>query len=189
MQLHVSNILTPDGTYLHYYCSIYLAASAGQDPVSYSMIKFKQSIEPDQTEWINAALTAIAETNPARLPEPDIIVRALHHDETSAPAAPDTTPLDRLGTALAKTLQAVYLPQLIHKHAPTIPLRGLKRPDREEQTRLSYQAAIPPNLLNVRILLIDDILTTGSTAAAILHTLSKAGADPIGIFTLAKALP
>ena len=68
----------------------------------------------------------------------------------------------------------------------------------ETQTRLSRSqrlrnlrgAFVCSNITNEgRFLLVDDVITTGTTASAAAHALKKAGAQQVDVLTLARAFP
>lgn len=69
----------------------------------------------------------------------------------------------------------------------TAPQAGLTRRQRRENIRGCFQAAAPETVRGRRVLLIDDVLTTGATANAAAAALKAAGAAHAGVFTLARA--
>lgn len=69
----------------------------------------------------------------------------------------------------------------------TDPQAGLTRRQRRQNIRGCFRAAAPETVRGRRVLLIDDVLTTGATANAAAAALKEAGAAHIGVFTLARA--
>lgn len=64
---------------------------------------------------------------------------------------------------------------------------GLTRRQRRDNVRGCFEAARPEAVRGRRVLLIDDVLTTGATANAAAAALRAAGAAHVGVFTLARA--
>ena len=92
--------------------------------------------------------------------------------------------------------QAELLAQILadQYHIPLIN-RILRRRNTRNQARLSpkerwtnlqgaFKITKPLNLNNMNILIIDDLLTTGATAAALATLLKQAGADKVSVLTL-----
>ena len=214
MGLQQEYILYRDGSYPFYYCCHYLPVTAGNDPISHSLLKFKEGQQPDLDSWIRGSLKMLAAApTPQPIPPGTLIIRALHHQETSAPSpgspsAPSPSPgsssfpssspshpppsLDLLGNALASHFHSHYLPGLLEKRSPCRAIKEFTRPRREEELRDLYTItplhaktlASAPSLL-----IIDDVLTTGTTVKMIIETLRQATPAPrIRIFTLAKAI-
>ena len=63
---------------------------------------------------------------------------------------------------------------------------SLNKQDREENTKNVYDLANSEKMYNKRILIFDDIYTTGNTVEACKKELVKAKPSKIGILTLAK---
>ena len=60
---------------------------------------------------------------------------------------------------------------------------------RRENVRGAFRTAGPADLAGRRVLLVDDVLTTGATAGEAATTLARAGAGPVTLVTFARALP
>jgi ComF family protein len=69
----------------------------------------------------------------------------------------------------------------------TDPQAGLTRRQRRENIRGCFQTAAPEAVRGRRVLLIDDVLTTGATVNAAAAALKQAGAAHVAVFTLARA--
>jgi predicted amidophosphoribosyltransferase len=173
--------------YPHYYLCHYLPRSAGRDTLSHSLLKFKQSRQPDLEGWIDCALE-IGSDMP--IPPGATLVRALHHNETAIPVSPAA--LDLLGQRLAARLQHHYHPRLLQKTRTTRPVKSFAKPQREEELQgiysvnLTYAASLPQPPSHW--LVIDDLLTSGTTIRAIIQAIRHPCPDtPISIFTLTRA--
>jgi ComF family protein len=66
------------------------------------------------------------------------------------------------------------------------PQAGLSRKDRIRNVRSIYRARLPLSLRGERLLLVDDVLTTGATAEAAARALLRAGAGSVDVLTLAR---
>lgn len=97
--------------------------------------------------------------------------------------------------------QALLIAELLSKKWD-IPLsrRGLRRirwtepqitlsaAEREKNVKGAFQVRKPPEIAGRRVLLVDDVYTTGSTVAECCRTLKKAGADKVFVVTVARAV-
>lgn len=73
--------------------------------------------------------------------------------------------------------------QGVSKAVATTPLEGLNRAQRRQALKGVFKVtAAPPK----RLAIVDDVLTTGATAAELSRTLKQAGAEYIEIWTLAR---
>lgn len=92
-----------------------------------------------------------------------------------------------LARELARTSGRTYRPQLLLRKRPTPAQVGLTRNQRRRN--LAGAFAVPPNQLKhitgQRILLVDDVITTGSTLNACARALRRAGAAHVDALALA----
>ena len=208
MELLKSIIRCDNGYFSHYYLCPYLPLTAGSDDNSSSLVKFKQRTQPDLDTWIGHSARLLPTL---LLPPNTTILRALRHDETIV-RSEFPTAIDLLGQTLAARLHCHYRPDLIYKARTTLPNKHLTRHQRRTQLLDVYQlspaaipaaapfppathiptAALPSNPTPITpstpILIIDDILTTGSTIRAIIRTLRHHYPSiPIRAFTLTRA--
>jgi predicted amidophosphoribosyltransferase len=71
---------------------------------------------------------------------------------------------------------------------PTVSQIGLTRPQRRENMRAAFQVVHPNRVKGRSILLVDDVLTTGTTASECARVLRKAGAEQVWVATAARTL-
>jgi predicted amidophosphoribosyltransferase len=187
MPLQQSRITCGNTAFTHYFLCPYYPLAAGEDLLSYSLVRFKQRLQPDLDAWISCAGKLLGDFFFA----PDtIILRALRHEETTF-RAEFPSALDLLGQSLARNFGCSYRPALLCKTRATLPGKYLTRGQRVSQLRDAYRLEGPSgNLINpdTPFLVIDDILTTGSTMRAIIRTLRDSlPVSPIDVFTLTRA--
>jgi ComF family protein len=84
------------------------------------------------------------------------------------------------GTELATNL-------LVRQRA-TVSQIGLTRPQRAENIRGAFRVQHPEKIAGRSILLVDDVLTTGTTASECARVLRKAGAEKVWVATVARTL-
>jgi len=120
---------------------------------------------------------AITETLPSAL-RPDLVAAAPLHAARRRERGFD--PAAVLARAVAERLDAPYLHDALVRTRATRPQVGLPERARRENMRDAFDAPNPTRLRGRRVLVVDDVLTTGATLAAALDALSAAGAQGVG---------
>jgi ComF family protein len=77
---------------------------------------------------------------------------------------------------------------LLLRHSPTIPQSQLSGKDRRTNLKNVFSLADTGQIAGAKVLLIDDVYTTGSTVNECSKALRRAGAKRIEVFTLARSL-
>ncbi len=93
-----------------------------------------------------------------------------------------------LAERMSRRLQKPFLRQLLVKKQHTSDQAGLLPSHRRKNVKNAFGITSDRLIQGRRILLIDDVLTTGSTADACSRVLKKAGADEIFVAVLARGL-
>lgn len=88
---------------------------------------------------------------------------------------------------LSKLLGLPCRPHLCQRHRPTVPQAGLARKDRLTNLRHAFSCA--HELQGQSILLLDDVMTTGSSVQECARTLLLHGASRVDVVVVARALP
>ncbi|MDA0329972.1 MAG: hypothetical protein O2958_13320 [Gemmatimonadetes bacterium] len=127
------------------------------------------------------ALDPVAGRAPTVVPIPTTLTRIRSRGYNQAHLLADT---------LARTLGLTLRDALTRPTAPRSQT-SLSPTERRENVRGAFQVTPggAPWVRGAPILLVDDVLTTGATAAEAAVTLSGAGAGPITLVTFARALP
>jgi len=74
------------------------------------------------------------------------------------------------------------------RQRPTISQIGLTRPQRAENIRGAFRVVHPSRVVGRTVLLVDDVLTTGTTASECARVLRKDGAKAVFVATVARTL-
>jgi ComF family protein len=92
--------------------------------------------------------------------------------------------------ALRRTLTpgAELATNLLVRQRATVSQIGLTRPQRAENIRGAFRVEHAERIAGRTILLVDDVLTTGTTASECARVLRKAGADKVWVATVARTL-
>jgi ComF family protein len=93
-----------------------------------------------------------------------------------------------LGRVLAKQWRINLSVHNLRRVRWTEPQIGLCAADRERNVRGAFQVADPARFEGRRLLLVDDVYTTGSTVEECARTLKRAGAEEVMVITVARAL-
>lgn len=91
-----------------------------------------------------------------------------------------------IGRELSKKLKKEYAKNILYKTKNTIAQSTLNKEQREENAKGVYEIKNLQKVYNKKILLIDDIYTTGSTVNECSRILRQAHPEKIGVLTIAK---
>ncbi|MBI2252036.1 MAG: ComF family protein [Armatimonadetes bacterium] len=89
--------------------------------------------------------------------------------------------------ALGKFLNLEVREDILHKIKDTPPQNKLKRKERLNNVKLSFKVNILNNLPG-KVILVDDVITTGATLRECARTLKEKGVDRIYFYTLARSV-
>ncbi len=92
-----------------------------------------------------------------------------------------------LAAAIARQTHRTFAPHRLRRVRDTERQVGLGEADRENNLLDAFEADASSDLIGARVLLIDDVLTTGATARAAAVALRRAGAAEVQVLTLARA--
>ncbi len=150
-------------------------------PIAEAIHRFKYQGE-------TAGLATFAHLNtmaaPAVLSAPDLILPVPLHP----------TRLRQRGFNQAQRLAAAFFPngrerlrsELLLRTRPTAPQTGMSGGERRRNLRRAFALSRPELVRNRRILLVDDVYTTGSTVNECAKVLRRAGATAVEVLTLAR---
>lgn len=93
-----------------------------------------------------------------------------------------------LGRYLAKTLQIELILNCLVKIKDTLPQVGLRSKERNENIKRSFSVRNKDLIVGKKILLLDDVITTGATIRECSKVLKKAGAEDIYVIALAHGI-
>jgi len=80
------------------------------------------------------------------------------------------------------------LTDVLVRERDTVSQIGLTRPQRAENIRGAFRVTRPSRVAGHKVLLVDDVLTTGTTASECARVLRKAGAESVWVATVGRTL-
>lgn len=93
---------------------------------------------------------------------------------------------------LARSIGHVYRrqvdPFLLERSRPTVPQTQLKESERRENVKGAFTVTVPDWIQERRVLLVDDVYTSGATVVECTKALLRAEAQAVDVFTLARAV-
>jgi ComF family protein len=92
-----------------------------------------------------------------------------------------------LGKTLGKIHGKKVLPSILQRIRNTIPQVELDHRQRVKNVRGAFAVKNPQEIMDKRLLLVDDVLTTGATVNECARVLKKYGAREVLVLTLARA--
>lgn len=94
----------------------------------------------------------------------------------------------RLADGLGQAAQLPVRHSLLHRVRPTQTQTRLTRRERAANVRRAFAFRPGPRLRGERIVLVDDVFTTGATTSACARALQAAGAGEVCVWTVARGL-
>lgn len=91
-----------------------------------------------------------------------------------------------LALEVARGIQKPLLKTALTKPVETAPQTGLNKLQRQANLRGAFRIQDPSQIEDQNLLIVDDVFTTGSTAAAVTETLQSQGAGKVYVVTLAN---
>jgi ComF family protein len=98
------------------------------------------------------------------------------------------TALKNLGLKNEGKLNFQLLTDVLLRERDTVSQIGLTRPQRAENIRGAFRVPHPSRVAGHKVLLVDDVLTTGTTASECARVLRKAGAESVWVATVGRTL-
>lgn len=95
---------------------------------------------------------------------------------------------ERLARPLAEALGIPVRTDLVRRTQPTRTQTQLDKHARADNVRHAFAPTRPRSLKTQRLLVLDDVLTTGATTSAVARVLRESGADDVLVWTLARGL-
>jgi ComF family protein len=93
-----------------------------------------------------------------------------------------------LASGLAAQLQVPVLEHMLVRTRSTRPQVELSRRERRQNVKQAFAVTSPEALQERRVLVVDDVFTTGATLGEIARTLKAAGAKQVDVFALARVV-
>jgi ComF family protein len=145
------------------------------------MLKFKR-IEPLGV-WFAKRLAAIVERHGL---DADIVVPVPLHRQRQRERGYNQA--DLIARPLARRLKVPYRAALLTRTKPRPDKRVLSLSERWESVRGAFATRPGSQVDNLRVLLLDDVMTTGATLDACATALLQAGAKSVIALTVARAV-
>lgn len=161
------------------------AALAYDDGSRDLILRFKHA---DQTHTVYSFIPWMRLAGRAMLADADVIVPVPLHPHRLLKRRYNQAAL--LAQALARAVEKPFLPDTLRRVKAT-PTQGfLKAHEREKNVRRAF--AVPDRkragVSGRKIILVDDVLTTGATVSECAKTLLKAGAQSVDVLTIARVV-
>ncbi len=94
-----------------------------------------------------------------------------------------------LARALARRIAVPFLERALSRTRYTKPQVGLTDLERAHNVRGAFECRDPVDLSGLRVLLVDDVMTTGATVASAAEALRGGGALRVSVLTVARTVP
>lgn len=93
-----------------------------------------------------------------------------------------------LGRSLARLVGLPFCDDALLRVRSTLPQVGLSDSERSQNVEQAFRCAHPAAIKGKRVLLVDDVMTTGSTVASASEALLSGGALRVSVLTVARAV-
>ena len=95
---------------------------------------------------------------------------------------------ERMALRLSSATGIPMASKALSRVEPTQTQTRLSRAERDSNVRNAFALHRPPSLKGKRVVLVDDVFTTGATASACAKVLKAAGASEVAVWTVARGL-
>lgn len=140
---------------------------------------------PPLADWFAKRLADVFHGEPA-LQQVDVVVPVPMHPDRRRLRGHNQAEL--LSRALARNLALPHEPRMIERVKPRPAKLKLSRHERWSAARAAYAAASGARIDKRRVLLVDDVFTTGATLDACSRVLGAAGATGVAALTVARVV-
>jgi ComF family protein len=147
------------------------------------LLKYER-IEP-LGAWFAARLAQVVHTEIERLGADVVVPVPLHRQRRQERGF---NQVDLFGRPLASLLGVPYHPVLLMRSRPRPEKHLLRNGERWEEVRGAFAIRAGGRVDNLRVLLLDDVMTTGATLDACSRALGDAGAESVLALTVARAV-
>jgi ComF family protein len=186
-------LTAPDTVSLCLKCALKVPPFSGARSFGYYTAELRQLIHAfkfrgrrDLCRLLSPLLAAAyVESWPER--EADLIVPVPLHSKRKRERGFNQAAL--LATMVAGLLGLDCRGEILVRARPTLPQIGLTDVERSRNVWKAFKCGQPSLAQGKRVVLIDDVMTTGSTAASATEALLEAGARRVSVLTIARAVP
>jgi ComF family protein len=148
--------------------------------VATAIVRFKYAGRSDLAARFSGILAAAAALV---APEVDLVVPVPLHPRRLVERGFDQAAL--LGAPIARRLGIEHAPRALLRTRATPPQASLDRAARASNVARAFRCSAPRNVAGRRVLLVDDVRTTGATLSACAEALSAAGVAEVRTLVLA----
>jgi ComF family protein len=155
-----------------------------EGPLAHAVVLLKHEQIDPLGAWFANRLTEVVQSDSERLAADLIVPVPLHRLRARERGF---NQVDLFGRPLAKCLRLPYRPVLLVRSRPRPEKHLLRHDERWEAVRGAFGIREGRRVDNLRILLLDDVMTTGATLDACARALREAGAKSVLGLTVARA--
>jgi ComF family protein len=138
--------------------------------------------------WVPALTELLVKTVKADLQLPvDYIVSVPLHNRRLRQRGFNQAAL--IAKALGRSIRSSVRSDILIRGEWTQPQTRLSRQERLHNVKNAFRVTKPADVSGCRVLLVDDVFTTGSTVSECSKMLKKAGAEEVHVLTITRALP
>lgn len=148
--------------------------------VATAIVRFKYAGRSDLAERFSAIMAA---ASALATPEVDLVVPVPLHPRRLVERGFDQAAL--LGAPIARRLGIAHAPRALLRTRVTAPQASLDRDARSANVANAFRCSTPRHVAGRRVLLVDDVRTTGATLSACAEALRAAGAADVRSLVLA----
>ena len=149
--------------------------------VATAIVRFKYAGRSDLAHRFSAIM---ASASALATPDVDLVVPVPLHPRRLVERGFDQAAL--LGAPIARRLGIPHAPRALLRTRATVPQASLERDARSANVANAFRCAAPRHVAGRRVLLVDDVRTTGATLSACAEALRTAGAADVRSLVLAS---